>query len=529
MIYKDFVEASKNISSYQLEYMEKIEEYLLQFNDPDVDIDNLMEEVRGTLVDYSIMQYMQMEDSDLKYNMIEGNRQNSSRKYLLNRYPEDNLSMSQIYRKAEDKDYKYAEIFTSDEMKINLDVEVPENNWINRFFSIIDRAKSNDIITRDYKEIDYLPVEVVIQKTIDISNRFAHAYDKRIYDLYLQTTINDENIFLVNQPSNLSRSQRQYAIRTEFERRLISAYHDIENSDLQIDFNDIQDFLNKNKNNNDIDFSQNSNIMKVIDISKKYFKNQKYTSDFLANYCEMLQLEGKSQNWFYAKNTLQNIEMKYQDRATKELKELGESEALEKTTYTFICEDNTLLPDGRESYRIVTMDKKFYDEYIKFNNTCYLSDAYVKYALSKVGVEQKDMTEEAINEARNQLRDIAKKIGVNVIDVRDSYKFQALVECGSVTVSHRSKEDVDKFCKDNNITELCMNPSILPQCLARSGQEVNSNSIVAKENNFIMEYQKKNKKICENNEKKFHGDIDSFNKEYDLLGCFIKERNGVVR
>ena len=109
MIYKDFVEASKNISSYQLEYMEKIEEYLLQFNDPDVDIDNLMEEVRGTLVDYSIMQYMQMEDSDLKYNMIEGNRQNSSRKYLLNRYPEDNLSMSQIYRKAEDKDYKYAE------------------------------------------------------------------------------------------------------------------------------------------------------------------------------------------------------------------------------------------------------------------------------------------------------------------------------------------------------------------------------------------------------------------------------------
>ena len=139
------------------------------------------------------------------------------------------------------------------------------------------------------------------------------------------------------------------------------------------------------------------------------------------------------------------------------------------------------------------------------------------------------MTEEAINEARNQLRDIAKKIGVNVIDVRDSYKFQALVECGSVTVSHRSKEDVDKFCKDNNITELCMNPSILPQCLARSGQEVNSNSIVAKENNFIMEYQKKNKKICENNEKKFHGDIDSFNKEYDLLGCFIKERNGVVR
>ena len=159
---------------------------------------------------------------------------------------------------------------------------------------------------------------------------------------------------------------------------MISAYHDIENSDLQIDFNDIQDFLNKNKNNNDIDFSQNSNIMKVIDISKKYFKNQKYTSDFLANYCEMLQLEGKSQNWFYAKNTLQNIEMKYQDRATKELKELGESEALEKTTYTFICEDNTLLPDGRESYRIVTMDKKFYDEYIKFNNTCYLSDAYVK-------------------------------------------------------------------------------------------------------------------------------------------------------
>ena len=355
--------------------------------------------------------------------------------------------------------YQLAKYIVSPEMKRMFKNQISEDNYegiINKYFNMSKKDKlSQDYLTQG-GVFDEKPFpEVTIQENMDLANKCAHWCNDDLNDILDTFTITDKEKLLKRSQVEVGLSYKT-ALKIEFKKRLADAIkdHAVQPEEERVNFDKLNDYLKKFKDKNEADrdysdFCNNENVIKINNLIQKYIPGQKLNFDTIDKYSKMFQLNQKTLEFFNLKNKLIEVELELDNIARKDFKET-EGENIEKSTISFLIKDDKEKEDGEGTYRIITMNKDFYDNYVQFNNAVYVNGSLAEFMSKEAGTYDKDDEKDKtayVKEVNDYLADKDKYYKMS------SLEFDAMMKCGNVSVCHAPESLIEKLAKDKKLDD----------------------------------------------------------------------------
>ena len=429
--------------------------------------------------------------------------------------------------------YQLAKYIVSPEMKRMFKNQISEDNYegiINKYFNMSKKDKlSQDYLTQG-GVFDEKPFpEVTIQENMDLANKCAHWCNDDLNDILDTFTITDKEKLLKRSQVEVGLSYKT-ALKIEFKKRLADAIkdHAVQPEEERVNFDKLNDYLKKFKDKNEADrdysdFCNNENVIKINNLIQKYIPGQKLNFDTIDKYSKMFQLNQKTLEFFNLKNKLIEVELELDNIARKDFKET-EGENIEKSTISFLIKDDNEKEDGEGTYRIITMNKDFYENYVQFNNAVYVNGSLAEFMSKEAGTYDKDDEKDKtayVKEVNDYLADKDKYYKMS------SLEFDAMMKCGNVSVCHAPESLIEKLAKDKKLDEIDFNPPVCVQCMARYGVSFPTDVEIPEKvtKKVIGNLEKLNRK----NEINYKGDINSFKADHNLINEYAKDIGGIER
>ena len=429
--------------------------------------------------------------------------------------------------------YQLAKYIVSPEMKRMFKNQISEDNYegiINKYFNMSKKDKlSQDYLTQG-GVFDEKPFpEVTIQENMDLANKCAHWCNDDLNDILDTFTITDKEKLLKRSQVEVGLSYKT-ALKIEFKKRLADAIkdHAVQPEEERVNFDKLNDYLKKFKDKNEADrdysdFCNNENVIKINNLIQKYIPGQKLNFDTIDKYSKMFQLNQKTLEFFNLKNKLIEVELELDNIARKDFKET-EGENIEKSTISFLIKDDKEKEDGEGTYRIITMNKDFYENYVQFNNAVYVNGSLAEFMSKEAGTYDKDDEKDKtayVKEVNDYLADKDKYYKMS------SLEFDAMMKCGNVSVCHAPESLIEKLAKDKKLDEIDFNPPVCVQCMARYGVSFPTDVEIPEKvtKKVIGNLEKLNRK----NEINYKGDINSFKADHNLINEYAKDIGGIER
>ncbi len=473
-------------------------------------------------------------DSKSANRTVNESRQNEYRK-VMDRYNDRKENAKSLDRRFEideqmnkDITYQLAKYIVSPEMKRTFRSRLKESDYEAAIKAYMTEAKrdklSQDFFTQGgiFKEKPY--PEVTVQENMYLANRCAHWCNDELNDIFNEFKITNKEGILKRKDVGIGMNYSS-ELKTEFKKRLNDAlnyYNTQIPKDEKVDFKKLNAYLKQYKNKNEADrdyseFCNNKEVQKINKLMQKYVSGQTMNFDSIEKYSKMFQLNQKTLEFFNLKNKLIEIELEIDNIAKKDYKETG-GENIEKSTITFLIKDDIEKEDGEGTYRIITMNKEFYNDYVEYNNAIYISGSLAVNMTKEAGINPEDsnMTKtDCVDRVNEYLKDKGK------YQELDSMEFEAMMKCGNITVCHAPESVVDKLIKEKNLNEIEMNPSICVQCLSRGVTSIPTNSEVPEEliEKKLGSYKEKNNK----NREAYKDNHEEFKKNYNLIEEYAKD------
>ena len=429
--------------------------------------------------------------------------------------------------------YQLAKYIVSPEMKRMFKNQISEDNYediINKYFNMSKKDKlSQDYLTQG-GVFDEKPFpEVTIQENMDLANKCAHWCNDDLNDILDTFTITDKEKLLKRSQVEVGLSYKT-ALKIEFKKRLADAIkdHAVQPKEERVNFDKLNDYLKQFKDKNEADrdysdFCNNENVIKINNLIQKYIPGQKLNFDTIDKYSKMFQLNQKTLEFFNLKNKLIEVELELDNIARKDFKET-EGENIEKSTISFLIKDDKEKEDGEGTYRIITMNKDFYENYVQFNNAVYVSGSLAEFMSKEAGTYDKDDEKDKtayVKEVNDYLADKDKYYKMS------SLEFDGMMKCGNVSVCHAPESLIEKLAKDKKLDEIDFNPPVCVQCMARYGVSFPTDVEIPEKvtKKVIGNLEKLNRK----NEINYKGDINSFKADHNLINEYAKDIGGIER
>ena len=339
-------------------------------------------------------------------NMVVNETRNNEFKKTIDRYNtrlETARSLDQRFAIDEkmnnDPIYQLAKYIVSPEMKRMFKNQIKEEQYedvINKFFNVSKKDKiSQDYLTQG-GVFDEKPFpEVTIQENMDLANKCAHWCNDDLNDILDSFTITNKEDFLKRSQVEAGVAYKT-ALKIEFKKRLADAinYSNVQPEEDRVNFEELNDYLKNFKDKNEADrdysdFCNNENVVKLNNIIQRYLPGQTLNFDTIDKYSKMFQLNQKTLEFFNLKNKLIEVELELDNIARKDYKET-EGANIEKSTISFLIKDDKEKEDGEGTYRIITMNKDFYENYVQFNNAVYVNGSLAEFMSKEAGTYDKD-------------------------------------------------------------------------------------------------------------------------------------------
>lgn len=409
-------------------------------------------------------------------------------------------------------DWKLSKVMTSDKHLHN-DIKTLKSKTDKKltYLQVLKNSKSKDLVTKDFKDNLLAMDDEVFQKISSWANRFAHRCDGEIESVGGSLTF--------DVPENETPAKKQRLIdgyKRDFSTDLFKAYKDFKNDvTYSCNIKEILKNIDENKYNKDLYAEKDINVQKILSLIKKYYPNQIVDEEFLRKYTYCMDLEESCVDFFEIKNQAIKELLIYQDRAKELNKEQGEDLYEEQNIITFVVPDVTKTKDGKPTCRVVSMNKKEYDTYIRFNNSYSFSTKHIKMYAKKHNISD--------YEAERYMTDAVSGDKLTVTERK------ALMAKCAVNSYHIPVDELDTFVNDHGIKNLNKDYPPLVECFAFSGSTLYDITPSTEKEKVLSSVLARQEKICQENmeeyTKKYVEPEEQFNKKNSIKDHVLAKVN----
>ena len=374
---------------------------------------------------------------------------------------------------------------------------------------ILQNSNSKDIVTKNFKDNKYALEDEIYQKLNTWSNTLAHKCEEEI-----ETIAGNMNFDIKNSGGKQGNSVKLEKMRNNFNKKIYNALKLYRNSsEYACDAKDV--FKNRDSFNDDLSLEQNPNVKKMINLIKKVYPDQKVDKDFLWRFAYSLHIEDTAVDFYKMKNIAAKQLLLFQDRAKKENKSKGEELYEDQALITFIVPDGVKrTKDGKDTCRIITINKDEYDKYIKYNNNYTFPKSYIKKYSRKYNIKDEYETEKLLINSQKGNRLSIKEV-------------KALMAKCAISSYHVPVDYVEDFIKERGITEINRQFPPLVEQLAYCGSSLYDITPSKEKEEYLSNTLKPQEEICQKNKEKYEGKYadpeQKFNKDFNTKDSFEKQ------
>ena len=340
---------------------------------------------------------------------------------------------------------------------------------------ILKSSHSKDIVTKDFKDNEFANEDELMQKVSSWANKMAHWCQDDIEAVLGSMHFSDRNEKKAN----------------KFLNKLYKAQIDYTNDKDEAYSFDV-DYIIKNIDNmkDNLYDEDNMNVKKALNLIEKYYPNQIVNKEFLKKYLYCMKVEDTYMDFFNVKTQAVKELMLYQDRGIQQNIEANEEDKYDdQSLITFIVKDDRKTPQGQETCRVVTINKKEFDRYIKYNNNYFYSNAHVKMYADKYKKSEYDM--------RRELEGASTGIELTQTEIK------ALMAKCAVNSFHIPVKDLDDFIAEKHLTNINYDYPPIVESLAYYGSALYDITPSKNKEGVLEEVLEQQEETCENNRKEY--------------------------
>lgn len=380
------------------------------------------------------------------------------------------------------------------------------------FSQVLENSKSQDLVTKNFKDNKYAMDDEIFQKLGTWSNNLAHVCEEDI-----KTVAGSMNFDLKDMGSDKKNERELKKAQNKFCINIFNAQKLYKNEPKFAC--DIKEILSNIENyNNDLSVEEDPNLKKMLSLIKEFYPDQLVDKEFLKKFSYCLNVEDTAVDFYEMKNIGTKQLLMYQDRTIKKNISEGEEPYEEQTLITFIVPDEVKTKDGKPTCRVVTMNKMEYDKYIKYNNSYTIPQKYVETYSKRYNISQKDewKTVDCLRKSQT-----GKEL--------TSRERKALMAKCSVSSYHIPVDYVEDFLKEREITNINRSYPPLVEQLAYCGSALHDITPPQQKEKVLSNILEPQDKICMENkteyEKKYPDPEEKFNDKHNVQKCFEKIYN----
>lgn len=378
------------------------------------------------------------------------------------------------------------------------------------YLEFLENSKSNDVVTKDFKDNKLALDDEILQKVSNWSNRIAHRLNDEISEVGKKMNFNpmlypDDRTKVKKSPNRLKK---------EFSTEVYFAYKEFKNDkNLSCSIDEI--LKNIDNYNNNLALEKDENVKKMIKLIKKHYPDQKIDKEFLRQFTYCMNIEDSCLDFFEMKNISSKELIIMQERIKEKNIEKGEDIYEDQNIITFVVPDIKLTKDGKPTCRVVSLSKSEYDRYIKYNDSYSFSPAHIEMYAKKYHIsveEAKKLMQESVS--GNKLTATERK---------------ALMAKCAVTSFHIPLDELNDFAAERGIKYLNREYPPLIECIAYSGTTLYDVVPSQEREKVVGKALSRQEKICAKNEAKFKNCADperQFNKKNSIEDHIIQNING---
>ena len=452
----------------------------------DFDDDNMLEKITNYDKKVLLYYYSLIENTDFKQKRIE--RHNDEYK----------------------NDYYFYNVMKSPESKYNdiKAIKTLKGRKTPTLKQILEHSKSEDLITKDFLDTELALEDELFQKLGTWSNTLTHECEQEI-----KTIAGNMNFDIKDMGSRRKNDRELEKTRNNFNIKIYEALKLYKNnSEYACDAKDV--FKNKDDFNDNLSIEPNPNVQKMLSLIKKFYPNQNVDKDFLWRFAYSLHIEDTAVDFYEMKNIATKQLMLYQDRAKKENRSQGEDLYEDQALITFLVPDEVKTKDGKDTCRIVNINKKEYDKYINYNNNYTLSKSYIEMYSRKYNIKDEYETEKLLINSQKGNRLSIKEV-------------KALMAKCAISSYHVPVDYVEDFIKERGITEINRQFPPLVEQLAYCGSSLYDITPSKEKEEYLSNTLKPQEEICQKNKEKYEGKYvdpeQKFNKDFNTKDNFEKQ------